>query len=306
MKKLYFIAILAIVVTDLKAQQDPHYSQYMYNMSVINPAYAGSKEGLSGGLLHRAQWVGVEGAPITSTFFIHRPLGSNVGLGLSAISDRIGPVAENNIYGDFSYTLNLGEERKLAFGLKAGATIHKIDFATIYPTLPNPSTSDPFYATNPNSTTLNIGSGLFYYTNKYYVAFSVPNMLKSKYLDYDGRQYGTEVIHYFLTGGYVFDLNPNVKFKPFTMIKSSLNAPTSADFSTNFFFYDKLELGATYRLEDSFGALVNFAITPSLRIGYAYDHIVSDLKIVTPASHEFMLLFDLNFPKKVSRSPRYF
>jgi hypothetical protein len=104
----------------------------------------------------------------------------------------------------------------------------------------------------------------------------------------------------------VFDLNPNVKFKPFTMIKSSLNTPTSVDLSTNFFFYDKLELGATYRLEDSFGALVNFAITPSLRIGYAYDHIVSDLKIVTPASHEFMLLFDLNFPKKVSRSPRYF
>jgi hypothetical protein len=85
-----------------------------------------------------------------------------------------------------------------------------------------------------------------------------------------------------------------------------LNTPTSVDLSTNFFFYDKLELGATYRLEDSFGALVNFAITPSLRIGYAYDHIVSDLKIVTPASHEFMLLFDLNFPKKVSRSPRYF
>ena len=306
MKKLYFIAILALAITELKAQQDPHYSQYMYNMSVINPAYAGSKESLSGGLLYRAQWVGVEGTPRTSTFFIHKPVGRNVGMGFSAISDKIGPVEENNIYGDFSYTLNLGGEHRLAFGLKAGATIHKIDFATIYPTLPNPSTSDPFYATNPNSTFLNIGSGLFYYTNKYYVAFSVPNMLKSKYLDYDGRQYGTEVIHYFLTGGYVFDLNPNVKFKPFTMIKSSLNAPTSVDVSTNFMLYDKLELGATYRLQDSFGAMVNFAVTPSLRIGYAYDHIISDLNVVTPASHEVMLLFDLNFPKKVSRSPRYF
>jgi hypothetical protein len=90
------------------------------------------------------------------------------------------------------------------------------------------------------------------------------------------------------------------------MLKSSVNAPMSVDISTNFMIYDKLELGATYRLEDSFGAMVNFAITPNLRIGYAYDHIVSDLNVATPASHEVMLLFDINFSKKVSQSPRYF
>jgi type IX secretion system PorP/SprF family membrane protein len=306
MKKIYFIAILALAINELRAQQDPHYTQYMYNMSVVNPAYAGSKESVSGGLLYRAQWVGLDGAPTTGTFFLHSPVGRNVGLGLSVISDKIGPVEENNVYGDFSYTLNLGGEHRLAFGLKAGVTMHKIDFNTIYPTLPQPTTQDPFYASNPNSTFLNIGSGAFYYTQKYYVAFSVPNMLKSKYLDFDGREYGTDVIHYFLTGGYVFDLNPNLKFKPSAMIKSSLNAPTSFDVSANFKMYDKLELGATYRLEDAFGAMVNFAITPNLTIGYAYDHVVSDLKVVAPASHEVMILFDLNFPKKVSRSPRYF
>ena len=139
MKKLYFIAILALAINELRAQQDPQYTQYMYNMSVINPAYAGSKEGLSGGLLYRAQWVGIDGAPTTGTFFLHSPVGRNVGLGLSVISDKIGPVDETNLYGDFSYTLNLGGERKLAFGLKAGATMHKIDFNTIYPTLPQPS-----------------------------------------------------------------------------------------------------------------------------------------------------------------------
>jgi len=307
MKKLYFIAILALsVFTEVQAQQDPHYTQYMYNMSIMNPAYAGSKEGMSGGFLYRKQWVEIEDAPTTGTFFIHSPVGRNVGLGLSVVSDKIGPVEENNFYGDFSYTLNLGGEHRLAFGLKAGLTMHKIDFSVISPTLPQPDPSDPFFAANPSSSFLNIGSGLFYYTDKYYVAFSVPNMLKSKYLDFNGRQYGTDVIHYFLTGGYVFDLNPNLKFKPFAMIKSSLNAPTSVDVSANFMMYDKLELGATYRLEDSFGAMVNFAVTPSLRVGYAYDHIVSDLNVVTPASHEVMLLFDLNFPKKVSRSPRYF
>ncbi|MEK8178839.1 type IX secretion system membrane protein PorP/SprF [Flavobacterium buctense] len=305
MKKLYFIAILALSVTELRAQQDPHYTQYMYNMSVMNPAYAGSKEAVSGGFLYRKQWVEIEDAPTTGTFFIHSPVGRNVGLGLSVISDKIGPVEENNFYADFSYTLNLGGEHRLAFGMKAGVTMHKIDFNTIYPTLPDLN-DDVFGSGNPNKTFLNVGSGVFYYTDKYYVAFSVPNMLKTKYLDFDGRQYGTEELHYFLTGGYVFDLNPNLKFKPFAMIKSSLNAPTSFDVSTNFMLYDKLELGATYRVEDSFGAMVNFAVTPSLRIGYAYDHIVSDLNTVTPSSHEVMILFDLNFPKKVSRSPRYF
>lgn len=306
MKKIYFIAILTIsVFAELRAQQDPHYTQYMYNMSVMNPAYAGSKENISGGLLYRKQWVEIEDAPTTGTFFIHSPVGKNVGLGLSAITDKIGPVEENNLYGDFSYTLNLGGEHKLAFGLKAGLTMHKIDFATIYPTLPDLN-DDVFGQANPNATFFNLGTGLFYYTNKYYIALSMPNMLKSKYLDFNGRKYGTEVLHYFLTGGYVFDLNPNLKFKPFAMVKTSVDAPTSFDFSANFLFNEKLELGATYRLEDSFGAMVNFAVTPSLRIGYAYDHIVSDLDVVTPASHEIMLLFDINLSKKVSQSPRYF
>lgn len=307
MKKIYILVIVAVsLLTEVQAQQDPNYTQYMYNMSVINPAYAGSKEGISGGVLYRKQWIEIDDAPTTGSFFIHSPVGRNVGLGISVVSDKIGPVEENNVYADFSYTLNLGGEHKLAFGLKAGLTMHKIDFQTIFQTLPQPVQEDPFSANNPNETFMNIGSGIFYYTNKYYVAFSMPNMLKAKYLDFDGRQYGTEELHYFLTGGYVFDLNPNLKFKPFGMIKSSVNAPISFDVSTNFLMYDKLELGATYRSQDSFGALVNFAITPSLRIGYAYDHIVSDLNVVTTSSHEVMILFDLNVPKKVSRSPRFF
>jgi type IX secretion system PorP/SprF family membrane protein len=305
LKNIYLIALIALsLFSEVQAQQDPHYTQYMYNMSVINPAYAGSKEGISGGVLYRKQWVEIEDAPTTGTFFLHSPAGKNVGLGFSAINDKIGPVEETNLYGDFSYTLNLGGEHKLAFGLKAGLTLHKVDFDVIRPTLPNPA--DEAFGQNPNATFFNLGTGVFYYTNKYYLAFSMPNMLKSNYLDFDGRQYGTEELHYFLTGGYVFDLNPNLKFKPFAMLKSSVNAPMSVDISTNFMIYDKLELGATYRLEDSFGAMVNFAITPNLRIGYAYDHIVSDLNVATPASHEVMILFDINFSKKVSQSPRYF
>jgi type IX secretion system PorP/SprF family membrane protein len=232
------------------------------------------------------------------------PVGSNVGLGLSVISDKIGPVEENNVYGDFSYTLSLGGEHKLAFGIKAGATFHKVGLFDIGQNNPDPN--DPAFSANTSNTFLNVGTGLFYYTNKYYVAFSVPNMLKTAHLDFDGRKFGTETSHYFLTGGYVFDLNPNLKFKPFAMLKSAFNTPASLDVSTNFLYMEKFELGATYRLQDSFGAMVNYAITPSLRIGYAYDHIISDIKVAAPSSHEVILLFDLSFSKKVSQSPRYF
>jgi type IX secretion system PorP/SprF family membrane protein len=307
MKKLYYLSLIALIAfVDVNAQQDPHYTQYMYNLSVVNPAYAGSKENLSGGLLYRKQWVEIEDAPTTGTFFAHTPVGKNVGVGLSAITDKIGPVEENNIYGDFSYTLNLGGEHRMAFGLKAGATFHKVGLFSEIGNGNVPDANDPAFSEDSNRTFFNLGTGLFYYTNKYYVSFSIPNMLKSKHLDYNGRQFGTEDLHYFLTGGYVFDINPNVKFKPFAMIKSAINAPTSLDLSTNFLFNEKFEVGATYRLEDSFGAMVNYAITPNLKIGYAYDHIVSDLNITTPSSHEIMMLFDLNFPKKVSQSPRYF
>lgn len=311
MRRLLLVILFASgALLDVQAQQDPHYTQYMYNMSVMNPAYAGSKESLSLGLLYRKQWVEIEDAPTTATFFGHSPVGKNVGLGLSVISDKIGPVEENNIYGDFSYTLNLGGEHKLAFGIKTGLTLHKVGLYSEIGDGHVPDPDDPAFAENISNTYFNIGSGLFYYTDKYYVGFSVPNMLKSKHLDLsvNGGEYefGSETSHYFFTGGYVFDLNETIKFKPFFMLKSAFSAPTSLDLSTNFLFNEKFEVGATYRLDDSFGAMANYAVLPNLRIGYAYDHIVSDLKVTTPSSHEIILLWDVNFSKKVSSSPRFF
>lgn len=311
MKKIFLITLLATMsFMEMTAQQDPHYTQYMYNMNVMNPAYAGSKENLSGGLLYRQQWTGVDGAPKTATFSIHSPVGKNVGLGLTAISDKIGPVDESNIYADVSYTLKLTEEQRLAFGIKAGATFNKIGlFSEIGNGYVN-QLGDVAFSENTSNTYFNLGVGLFYYSKNYYIAASMPNMLKATYLEVtdNGQEYnfGTRTQHYFLTGGYIFNLSPNTKFKPSFMLKSAVKAPASLDVSANVLFFDKLEGGLTYRLDDSFGAMVNYAITPSIRIGYAYDHIISELKTDAPASHEFMLLFDLNFPKKVSISPRFF
>lgn len=299
------IIILLLFVIKSQAQQDAHYTQYMYNMSVINPAYAGSKENLSLGMLYRKQWIQLDGAPSTFTFSGHAPLPNNLGAGLSVISDQAGPVTRNNIFADVSYTLNLGGEHRLAFGLKAGATLHKVGLQSQVQGSVRDNT-DQAFGSDFNDTYFNIGSGLFYYTDKYYVAVSVPSFLKTKNINNDGINIGETTPHYFITGGYVFDLSPSVKFKPFTMIKTAFNAPISVDASANFLFNQKFEIGATYRLEDSFGAMASFAITESLRIGYAYDHIVSNLNAATPSSHEVIILFDIASAKKVSRSSRYF
>jgi len=299
--KIRLYILIFLCGASLYGQQEPHYTQYMYNMNVINPAYAGSKENLSFGLLYRNQWAGIDGAPQTGTFFGHLPVGDKVGVGLSVISDNVGPIKETNAYADFSYTLQLGGEHRLAFGVKAGATFHDIGLADIDLIDPN----DPFFQ-NINTTTPNIGAGFFYYTNNYYLALSVPNILNSVHLDANGNKLGSEESHYFFTGGYVFQLSPNTKLKPSFLVKSAFSAPTSFDVNLNALFFEKFEIGASYRLDDSFSGLINFAITPSVRVGYAYDSVSSDIKRYAPASHEFLLLFDLNFPKKVSRSPRYF
>lgn len=299
---------MLLTLLDAQAQQDPQYTQYMYNMNVINPAYAGSKENLSFGLLYRKQWVEIEDAPTTLTFSGSSPVGKNVGIGLSIISDKIGPVEESNVYGDFSYSLNLGGQHKLAFGLKAGATFLNVGLVDIQGSLPQPG--DDAFSENISRTDFNFGAGLFYSTDKYYVSFSIPNILSSEHLDInrggENTTYGSESAHWFLTGGYVFDLNPNLKFKPTVMFKSAFNVPVSIDLTANFLMREKLELGAAYRLDDSVSLMANYAITPNFKIGYAYDYIVSDLNVTTHSSHEIVLLFDLNFPKKVSQSPRFF
>ncbi|MFT5985094.1 MAG: type IX secretion system PorP/SprF family membrane protein, partial [Planctomycetota bacterium] len=163
-----------------------------------------------------------------------------------------------------------------------------------------------FFSQDINDTYPNIGAGAFLYTDNFYLGLSVPNMLKSVHLDENALKFGSEINHYFATAGYVFQVNDNFKLKPSLMVKSAFDAPTSFDGNLNALFYDKFELGASYRLDDSFSGLVGFQATPTLRIGYAYDAVTSEIKTVAPASHEVILTFDLIFNKKALRSPRYF
>tara|TARA_B100000768_G_scaffold103390_1_gene96123 strand:+ start:2861 stop:3790 length:930 start_codon:yes stop_codon:yes gene_type:complete len=309
MKKKYIIPIilgLLIVFQEASAQQDPQYTQYMYNLNVINPAYAGSKESLSITALYRNQWSGIADNPKTFTFSAHSPFGDKVGLGISAIKDQLGPVSESNIYADFSYTIDLGKALKLAFGVKAGATFHEVSLTDLELQDPN----DPFFSENIQSTYANVGAGLFLYTDNFYLSVSVPNFLQSVHLDEtlagEAIRYGNETGHIFTTAGYVFQLGENVKLKPSAMVIAPFDAPLSFDLNLNTLLYEKFELGASYRLDDSYSALVGFQINPNIRIGYAYDHIVSDIKAIAGSSHEIILTWDVYFNKRALRSPRYF
>ena len=305
MKKLILLFFTILIAQQISAQQDPQYTQYMYNMNIINPAYAGISEGLSVGALYRSQWVGLDGGPETFTFNIHSPVGKQLALGLSVISDKIGPVEETNAYVDASYTIPLGMETRLAFGVKGGFTFHDIAIAESQITLVD--LSDPFFANAINETTPNIGAGVYFYKpNKYYISISVPNILNGVHLDANGTNIGSESEHLFTAAGYVFDLSENFKLKPHALLKYAFDAPVSYDLNANLFMYDLVEFGVGYRLDDSFSAMINFQVTKDLRIGYAYDAINSGLDIVTDSSHELFINYDFNFSSKVSRSPRYF
>jgi type IX secretion system PorP/SprF family membrane protein len=309
MKKsiIFSLVLLGLLLSrpkSLFAQQDAQYTQYMYNMNIINPAYAGSKIGtLSVSLLGRTQWSGVPGAPQTGTLSVHSPITERMGLGVSVYADKIGPVNEEFVFADYSYTLPVGYYDNLAFGVKVGVSIFNaslIDLETIIK-------DDHNFAQNLAGAKPNFGFGMFYYSDIYYVGLSIPNLLKTTYLEKNGGVV-TDVSknsHLFLTGGYVFDLTYDWRFKPSTMIKATLGAPVSVDLSANFLFDEALEVGASYRLGDSVSLLMGAQVTESLRVGYSYDFTTSELRKFNSGSHELILLFDILTTYDII-SPRFF
>lgn len=290
------------------SQQNAQFTQYMYNMSVINPAYATDAPDLINlGLIYRAQWVGSVGAPSTGTLFGHTSLGRRMEGGVSIVHDQIGDVVkETNVYADFAYVIPVSENTKLSLGIKAGVTFFSTDFNGFIYSDPLP---DQAFENNLNKTFPNIGIGAYYFGKKFYVGLSAPNLLKSEHLDNDSGivTSGSEEIHLFLTSGYVFNLNPNLKLKPAFMAKAVSGAPISLDLTTNILINNRLELGAAYRFDDSVSALASFRIIESLRIGYAYDYTLSNLGKFNSGSHEIMILFDISrLGNGYDKSPRFF
>lgn len=308
MKKIVLL-INFLFCLSVSAQQDPEYTHYMYNMSVVNPAYAtGVPAMMNFGGLYRTQWVGAYGAPKTFTFFGHTAINDKIEAGISFISDDIGDGTkkENNVYADFAYVLKLGGKNKLSLGLKAGFSSMQTNFNGFRFTDPQ---TDLAFAENINATKPNIGVGAYYFRDNLYIGLSVPNLLKSKYIEEKSgmNAFGSEEIHNFLTAGYVFQVSHKVKLKPAFMSKFVKGAPITLDVTANVLYNEKFEFGAAYRIDDSVSALFNINVTPTLRVGYAYDYTLTNFGQFNSGTHEIMLLFDLDLlGKGFDKSPRFF
>lgn len=285
------------------AQQDAQYTQYMYNTINVNPAYAGSRGALSLFALHRAQWVGLDGAPVTNSFSVNTPFNnSNLGLGVSIVNDEIGPSTSNSLSADISYTIPMSETLKLSFGVKGTANLFNIDVTKLNPG----DQTDPQFQNIKNEFNPNIGAGLYLHSDKGYVGLSVPNFLEmNAYNDNEVAIY-KEKMNFYLIGGYVFDLSPSVRFKPAFMTKAVEGSPLQVDVSANFLLIDKLVLGLAYRWSASASAMAGFQISDAFYVGYSYDFETTELDKYNSGSHEIFLRYEIFKKNNKMITPRFF
>lgn len=299
---LLLFGSLLFMVPSAQAQQDSQYTQYMYNTISVNPAYAGSRSSLSILGIYRNQWVGLDGAPKTLNFSMHSPIGvKGVGLGFGFTSDQIGPSSESIVTADFSYTINMANDIKLSFGMKAGVSIWDLD-----PNKLNIYDPNDYNLRQQNNSSPVVGTGLYLHTEKWYVGLSSPNMLKTDHYDDVQVSTATEKTHVYLIGGYVFDINSNLKLKPAVLAKAVVGAPLALDISANALLYDSVTFGLAYRLDAAVSVLAGFQISDHLMIGYSYDYDTTQLGNYNSGSHEIFLRFELGTRMKAKVNPRFF
>lgn len=300
--KTILTIICAFILQSMYSQQDSQYTQYMYNTPLVNPAYAGSRETITAFLLHRNQWVGLEGAPVTNNFSINMPVGdSNFGIGLNFVNDKIGPVSENEISADLAYFIQVSENYKLSLGLKGTANLFQLDVNKLRIYDP----ADPQFQNVDTEFSPNVGAGLYLFSDKTYFGLSVPNFFESYRYNDNNIEITKEKMHFYFIAGHIFTLSPNIDFKPAVLSKIVEGAPLQADVTANFLFFDKLTLGAAYRWDASVSALAGFQISDSWFIGYGYDLETTKLANYNSGSHEIFLRYEVFNRSRVS-APRFF
>ncbi|WP_422860684.1 type IX secretion system membrane protein PorP/SprF [Flagellimonas sp. S174] len=303
MFKKAFLILFVLISFQLEAQQDPQFTQYMYNTLSVNPGYAGSRGHLSILGMHRSQWVGINGAPTSQVLAIDGPVGEKVGLGLVATYDELGPSNELFLDGNISYSIQVGENNKrLSFGLKAGGRLFNVDFSEGL--FRNPDVA--FQDNIENRFFPTVGAGAYYHTERAYLGFAIPNFFSEDHYDGTTQEIATERLHYFLIGGLVRDISADIKFKPAFFVKWVPGAPIIADISANFMIRETVTAGIAYRWDDSFSGLLGLQISPTLNVGYAYDRTTTDLRNFNSGTHEVFLRFELKTQEKRLKSPRFY
>jgi len=304
-KSLLLIVSMATCFVSI-GQFDPHFTQYMFNEAIINPGYAGSRECLSGTMLYRQQWVGLDGAPTTLTGSIHSPImGGKLGAGINFINEKIGVSQRTSFSANAAYKLRL-DNATISYGLQLGLVSLSENLGQL-----NLQNDQQFMVSSGKKTAPNLGFGVHYNTDKWYGGISIPRMIYNRI---DVASGSTEVqnslnvgyFHYYLTGGGVISVNNLIKVRPNAMMKVVKGAPAQLDLNANVLFNDMIWAGLGYRTGDAVNFMLGAFINKQLRVGYSYDFTLSMLQDYNTGSHEIMIGYDLNFSKDKMVSPRYF
>ena len=315
-KKIYInlfitsqIVIILLVFQKVHAQTEPMYSQYMYNMLGVNPAYAGNREALSFNFFQRNQWNGIKGAPKTTSISLDQAIKyGKIGWGVQVYDDRLGVEAATGFNGMLSTRIQVSEKGVLSGGLSFGLMNYRINLNDVQ-NRNNPN--DPsFISTNdPSSWKPSLGMGIYYNTDRFYASVSTPSILKSRlasYEDFNSSMVKSNAFHLFANTGYVFDINEDLKLKPSTMVKMVSGAPIEADLNMNLWLKDIIGIGGSYRTGDAFVGMIELQATSNLRFGYAYDVPFNPLKYFTKGSNELILRYEFGNYKTKIKSTRYF
>lgn len=288
----YFsFALILFMVLNVFAQKEPQYTQYMYNIGSFNPAYVGTVENIDINLMYRAQWLDIEGAPRTIRAGTNIPLSNNKhGIGFNVVHDEIGPSSQTYFDLAYSYQVNLSDDIKLSFGMDLGGALLNVDFSKGTFESPEPILG----AENINKFYPTIGAGLFLYgEDVWYLGVSTPNFLTDGIYNDEVATVVDDKLQLNLIGGYVFNLSDNLKFKPAFLINYLKGAPFNANVSTNFLLYDRLTLGASYRVNNAFSGLAGVQISEAVFFGFSYDYNSNGLGQYNNGTPEFLLKFSL-------------
>jgi type IX secretion system PorP/SprF family membrane protein len=303
------ISLLLFVCQKVHAQTEPMYSQYMYNMLGVNPAYAGNREVISLNFFQRNQWVGIKGAPKTTSVSLDKAGDSGKwGWGIQLYDDQLGVESASGANLMFSTKVRLSQKGYLSGGLSLGMMNYRIGLLDVM-RRNTPSDNTFISVDNPSKLSTTVGLGIYYNTDNFYAGIASPSVLKSRLASYENFSSGiqkTNDFHLFVTAGYVIEMNDVVKLKPSTMVKMVSGAPIEFDLNANLWLNDIIGLGASYRTGDAYVGMVEIQANEHLRIGYAYDMPFTPLNYFTRGSHELMLRYEFGNFKTSIKSTRYF
>lgn len=303
MKRIFFAIIWMTSCLGLFAQQEPMYGQYIFNNAIINPAQAGLDDLNQVGFLHRRQWLGMEGAPTTTSFFVNSRLPKNLGFAGGVFQDKVGPIQNLTFQGDVSSHVQLNDNWSLSGGLRLMATSINANFTT----LQTNQGGDPNFSNNVNTgLNFNAGLGALLYNDQYFFGASLPRIFNQNIRD-GGKIVSEQQRHLFFYGGGVFPVYEDVLFKPSMLIKTTSDAPAQFDLNLVFNYRNYLDIGPMLRSKTALGFLAGFKVTPGLYIGYMYEYPLNDINVVANQTHELSLriLWKSKYEKRV-HSPRYF